>query len=422
MGKTHLKLGIMRLTDCAPLVIAKERGFFASEGVHVELVREASWATVRDKVAAGVLDGAQMLAAMPLAASLGLGGISRAVIAPLSLDLNGNAVTISNDLFQQIAGLTSGGNPDAMGTANALKQLIDAGKQKERAPYTFATVFPFSTHNYELRYWLAAAGINPDEDLNLITIPPPQMVSQLEAGKIDGFCVGEPWNSLAVQRGAGVMAVTNYEIWNNAPEKVFAVNRDWAEAHPETLQAVIRALIRSGRWLDDPAHRLEAVHVIAGESYIGAPTEALIPSMTGYYVRHRGLPAQPFADFNVFHRYAASFPWRSHAVWLVTQMYRWGQINTPLEIRKVAERVYRPDLYRQAASAAGVSVPPSDYKPEGIHAQAWETGGTTSPIAMGPDCFVDGAIFDSDRIVNYLDRQKIKNLRVSLDALAQFNQ
>lgn len=419
--KHHVQLGIMRLTDCAPLVIAKERGFFSGEGLHVELTREASWATVRDKVAAGVLDGAQMLAPMPLAATLGLGGISRPVIAPLSLDLNGNAVTISNGLYSQISAMRAGEEADATQTAEALKRLIDAGKQNGRAPYTFATVFPFSTHNYELRYWLASAGINPDEDLNLVTIPPPQMVAQLETGKIDGFCVGEPWNSLAVLRGAGAVAVINYEIWNNAPEKVFAVNADWAATHPETLQAILRALIRAGCWLDDPANRLEAVHVIAGESFIGVPTEAVLPSMTGQFRRKAGGAPSACPDFNVFHRYAAGFPWRSHAVWLTTQMYRWGQISIPLAIGKLAEKVYRPDLYRQAAAATGVAVPVNDSKLEGVHPAAWETAGVPSPIPMGPDCFADGAIFDPDRPMDYLDQQRVKNLRVSLDALSQFN-
>jgi len=421
LEKPNLRLGVMRLTDCAPLVIAKERGFFAAEDLSVELSLEASWANIRDKVVAGILDGAQMLAAMPVAATLGLGGISRPTIAPLSLDLNGNAVTVSNTLYGLLenADLSQGSRPIRM--AMALARLVDEGKRSGRAPFTFATVFPFSTHNYELRYWFASAGINPDEDLNLVTIPPPQMVAQLEAGKIDGFCVGEPWNTLAVQRGIGTVAVANYSIWNNAPEKVFAVNADWAAANPRTLQALLRALIQAGRWIDQPENRVETVHVIAGESHIGVPTEAIASSMTGQFQTRVGGEILSVPDFNVFFRYGAGFPWLSHAEWVVTQMYRWGQINAPLDIRRIAENVYRPDLYREAASSLGISVPACSRKTEGTHDTVWKLDGTLGPIEMGPDLFMDGKTFDPDRLVDYLRGQTVKNLRISLDALAQYN-
>lgn len=411
----------MRLTDCAPLVIAKERGFFAAAGLSVELSPEASWANIRDKVAAGVLDGAQMLAAMPIAATLGLGSISRPAIAPLSLDLNGNAVTVSNALYGMLESAASPQDSRPVRMAMAFAKLVDEGKRSGRAPFTIATVFPFSTHNYELRYWLASAGINPDEDLNLVTIPPPQMVAQLEAGKIDGFCVGEPWNTLAVQRGIGTVAVANHSIWNNAPEKVFAVNADWAAENPGTLQAILRALISAARWIDHPGNRTETVHVIAGESCIGVPTEAVTPSMSGRFHMRAGSEAVLLPDFNVFYRYAAGFPWISHAEWIVTQMYRWGQINTPLDIRKIAEKVYRPELYRQAAAKLGISVPVASRKTEGGHETGWQLDGTLGPIEMGPDLFMDGRTFDPAHLVDYLKGQAVRNLRVSLDSLAQYN-
>ncbi len=286
---------------------------------------------------------------------------------------------------------------------------------------TFAMVFPVSTHNYEIRYWMASAGIDPDRDVRLIVFPPPQMVANLRARNIMGYCVGEPWNERAVKLGIGRTLITNYEIWNNNPEKVFGVNLKWAEKNPQTHQAVIRGLIDAARWIDRPENRMEVVRMISKKSYVNAPVDVVKMSMTGTFQYAKKEQPRPLGDFNVFYRYAATFPWRSHAAWFITQMLRWGQIESPLSIKRTAESVYRPDLYRQAAKEMGIAYPTIDYKAEGGHAAPWILKDATKPIAMGPDLFLDRRRFDPDRLMAYLKGFEVDPLAVSLDSLAKLN-
>lgn len=421
LEKTSLKLGIIPLTDCAPLVIAKEKGYFRKHGLDVELSKEASWANIRDKVALGELDGAHMLAGMPLAATLGVGGVAKDTVTAFSMDLNGNGITVSNELYERMVAA----DPEAMKkrptTAAALKKVIDTDRKAGRAPMTFAMVFPVSTHNYEIRYWMASAGIDPDRDVRLIVIPPPQMVANLQSKNIVGYCVGEPWNQRAVEMGIGRSIVTNYEIWNNNPEKVFGVNREWADKHPNTHRAAVRALIEAAQWMDKPENRKEVVKIISAKSYVNAPEDVVDNSMTGTWRYTKAEPPVQMPDFNVFFRYAATFPWRSHAVWFLTQMVRWGQIEQPINFRKVAESVYRPEIYRQAAKELGIAAPTADYKPEGVNAKGWKLDKATSPIAMGPDMFFDGMSFDPAKPLDYLKGFKVHNMKVALDALAKAN-
>jgi nitrate/nitrite transport system substrate-binding protein len=283
-------------------------------------------------------------------------------------------------------------------------------------------VFPVSTHNYEIRYWMASAGIDPDRDVRLIVIPPPQMVANLQAGNIVGYCVGEPWNQRAVEMGIGHSVITNYEIWNNSPEKVFGVNRAWAEQHPNTHKAVIRALIEAAQWMDKPENRREVVKIIARKDYVNAPEEVVDNSMTGTWTYREPEGPVPLPDFNVFFRYAATFPWRSHAVWFLTQMLRWGQIEQPINFRQVAEAVYRSDIYREAAAELGIAVPTIDYKPEGIHAAPWQLLDASRTIDMGPDRYFDGMVFDPARPVDYLRGFDVSAMKVGLDALAWANE
>ena len=421
LEKTKLTFGIIPLTDCAPIVIAKEKGYFERYGLDVTVSKEASWANIRDKVAIGALDGAHMLAGMPIAASLGVGAVKKPTVTAFSMDLNGNGITVSNDLYARMMEA----DPEAMAerpvTARALKKVIEADKAAGKPPMTFAMVFPVSTHNYEIRYWMAAAGIDPDQDVRLIVIPPPQMVANLRANNIVGYCVGEPWNERAVQAGLGRTLITNYEIWNNNPEKVFGVNQEWAEANPNTHQAALMALIEAARWMDQPENRMEVVEIISRKSYVNAPPEVVKMSMTGTFKYVNDEAPRPLPDFNVFYRYAATFPWRSHAEWFITQMYRWGQIESAVDIQQVASSVYRPDLYRQAAKAVGVPYPTIDRKVEGTHAEPWVLTEASSPIAMGPDRFLDGRVFDPAKLVEYLEGFGAGAVTVSLDELARLN-
>lgn len=419
--KPRLVLGIVPLTDCAPLVVAREKGFFRAHGLEVTLSQEPSWANIRDKVAVGLLDGAQMLAPMPLAASLGIGALDTPMCTACTLDLNGNAITVSNALHARLCAA----DPEAMAqrpvSARALRRVIEADRRAGRARLTFAQVFPTSTHNYQLRYWLASAGIDPDRDVRLTVVPPPRMVAHLEAGHIDGYCVGEPWNAHAVQAGLGQVLITSYELWNNNPEKVFGVTRAWAERHPETHRAVVMALLEANAWLDRPENRLEAARLIAVPHYVDAPPESVSQSLTGAFRYAPRGPVAALADFNVFFRYAATYPWRSHALWFLSQMIRWGQLERPVNLEAVAREVYRADLYREAAAALGIAYPTVDAKPEGVHAGAWTLHEATAPIAMGADRFFDGRVFDPRRPLEYLGQFEVHHARLSAAALAGAN-
>ncbi len=421
LEKSKLTLGFIPLTDCAPLVVAAEKGYFKKYGLEAALSKEASWANIRDKVSIGELDGAHMLAGMPIAASLGVGALPKATITAFSMDLNGNATTVSNELYERMVKA----DPEAMKerplTARALKKVIDADKAGGKEPMTFAVVFPVSTHNYQLRYWLGSAGINPDQDLRLIVIPPPQMVANLKAGNIAGYCVGEPWNERAVETGIGRVLITSYELWNNNPEKVFGVNLEWHEKHPRTHQALIMALLEAAQWMDQPENRMEVVRLIAQKSYVNAPEDVVKMSMTGTFKYAQTEEPRPLPDFNVFYRYAANFPWRSHAAWFITQMYRWGQLEQPANILQAAASIYRPDLYRQAAKALALPYPTVDVKTEGGHAAGWTLNEATTPIAMGPDRFFDGGQFDPKKLGEYVTGFAVKNLKVAPDVLLKAN-
>ena len=409
--KSQLRLGLIPLTDCAPLVVALEQGFFQRHGLDVELSCEASWANIRDKVSIGALDGAQMLAAMPIAATLGLGALHRPMLTALSLGLNGNGITVSNALFARMCAIDGEAATQPIGSARVLKVLVDANRAAGHAPLTFAMVYPFSTHNYQLRYWLAAGGIDPDCDVRLVVVPPPRMVLNLEDGSIDGYCVGEPWNAFAVQRGVGRTLLTGYEVWNNGPEKVFGVTEQWAETHPHTHRALLRALLEAAQWLDAPENVATAVEMLSRSGYIKVPSDVLRMSMTGIYQYGNNHPSRPISDLNVFYRYAATFPWRSHAQWFLTQMIRWGQADPASDIKALARRVYRPDLYREVAQELELPFPTVDWKTEGTHDGAWILSQANAPIAMGADRFLDGATFDPVDPNAYLNSFAISRLQ-----------
>lgn len=421
LEKPRLSLGFIPLTDCAPLVIAQEKGYFARHGLEVELSKETSWANIRDKVSLGILDGAQMLAGMPLAIDLGLGPLQKPMTAALSLDLNGNAITVSTALYR----LMHAADPEAMHqrslSAQALKTVITRRRHENGPPLTFATVFPFSGHNYELRYWMAAAGIDPERDVRLCIIPPAQMVRELAAGNIDGYCVGEPWNTLAIRQGIGHSLISSYEIWNNRTEKVLGVTREWAEQHPRTHRALLCALLEAGQWLDDAANRLEAAELLAAGHYVNAPPSIVRLSLSGaFQYNPQELPGA-LPDFNVFHRYAANFPWVSHAVWLLSQMLRWGQIDQPLDLHQAAGAVYRPDIYREAATQLGLPTPAFDSKCEGTHDAAWQVQGIGGTLQLGADRFFDGRQFDPTRVFDYLNELPVNNCRVAPERLQALN-
>ncbi|MBY8315955.1 ABC transporter substrate-binding protein [Vibrio fluvialis] len=365
-----LKFGFIKLTDMAPLAVAYEKGFFEDEGLYVTLEAQANWKVLLDRVIDGELDGAHMLAGQPLGATIGI-GTKAEVITAFSMDLNGNAITVSNDTWAQMKPFLSKENDGKIVhpiKADALKPVVQQYRDQGK-PFNMGMVFPVSTHNYELRYWLAAGGINPGyyapqsgdnsgqlkADVLLSVTPPPQMPATMEAGTIKGYCVGEPWNQQAVFKGIGVPVVTDYEIWKNNPEKVFGVSKAWAEKYPNTHIRVVKALIRAAHWLDENnnANRSEAVAMLAKSQYVGADKEVIANSMTGTFEYEKG-DKREVPDFNVFFRHNATYPYYSDAIWYLTQMRRWGQIADAKSddwYMNIAKEVYRPDIYQQAAES-----------------------------------------------------------------------
>ena len=333
-----LTLGFIPLTDAAPLIVAKARGFFADEGLDVTLSREASWATVRDKVAVGALDGAHMLAPMTLAATAGQAGVSP-LIAPLSLGANSAAVTLSKALVGVLGADVSSPSMAAAGLA----QRIAEGRAGKQPPMTFAVVFPHSMHNYLLRYWLAGAGIDPDRDVRIVVTPPPRMVEQLSAGEVDGICVGAPWNTVAARADLGRLVFGASRFWPGAPDKVLGVTEAFASQDPARLQAVLRALVRAQAWADAPENRTELATLLAEPEHVGAERQAIIAALEA------GL---------VFQKDGAALPRLEHARWLLGQMRRWGQIGRGGDDESLAARVYRPDLALEAMAAAGLATDP----------------------------------------------------------------
>ncbi|MEO0513673.1 MAG: CmpA/NrtA family ABC transporter substrate-binding protein [Planctomycetota bacterium] len=397
LEKTDLHLGFVPLSDCAPLVAAYEKGFFENEGLQVTLCRERSWASIRDKTAFGVYDASQMLYPMPLASTMGVGGPEVTMVTALCLSLGGNAITVSESLHAEMRAAAEGETLTEMNSAAAIAQVI-AARQAEGAPaLTLGCVFPTSTHHYELRHWLKSAGVDCDLKVKLLVVPPPDMPDAMREGRIDGFCVGEPWNTMSVQRGWGRIVVTKHALWNNGPEKVLGVTRAWAEEHPATHQALLRAIIAAAAWCDEPDNREELSRMIASDRYVDVPLEAVRPSMLGELRFTQDGPPTECPDFMVFHRYAANFPWVSHGRWFLNQMADAGQIdgtdNPVASFDTLAAEVIQPALYRAACADLGLAYPMIDHKPEGVHTEKWSLTQATRPIVMGPDRLLNDQTF-----------------------------
>lgn len=366
LEKDELTFGFIKLTDMAPLAVAYEQGYFDDEGLFVSLEAQANWKVLLDGVISGTLDGAHMLAGQPLAATIGFGTESH-IITPFSMDLNGNGITVSNEIWEQMKPnipTMEDGHPQHPISASALKPVVEKYKSVGK-PFNMGMVFPVSTHNYELRYWLAAGDLHPgyyspadisgqiDADVLLSVTPPPQMPATMEAGTIYGYCVGEPWNQQAVIKGIGVPVITDYELWKNNPEKVFGISADFQKENPNTTLAVTKALIRAAIWLDenDNANRPAAVEILSRPEYVGADYEVIANSMTGTFEYEKG-DKRDVPDFNVFFRHHATYPFYSDAVWYLTQMRRWGQIAEPKPdswYDEIAKSVYKPEIYLEAA-------------------------------------------------------------------------
>src|SRR5262247_831621 len=278
---TQLHVGFIPVSDAAPLLIAVDKGFCAAEGLDVHLHREVSWSNVRDKLNIGLFDAAHLLAPVAIASSLGLGHVKVPIVAPFGLGVNGNAITVSPGLYADIAKAAEGDILDPMVSARALARIIAERRQSGEEPLTFGMTFPFSTHNYHLRFWMAAGGIDPDEDVRLVVLPPPYMVESLTSRQVDGFCVGAPWNSVAVDLGVGSILHFGCEILVHAAEKVLAVRAQWADENPDTLMRLVRAHQRAAAYIEDAGNRADVSAMLAAPNRIDVDAEVISRTLDG---------------------------------------------------------------------------------------------------------------------------------------------
>ena len=337
-----MRFGIIALTDCSPIVIAHEKGFFKKHGINATVIKGASWAAIRDSLSNGDIQATHMLIGMPLASTMGLlGSPKKAMIAPWMLNRNGQAISMRTSLKGRV-----GADP------KALKPLVDealaAGK-----PMTFAMTFPPGTHAMWMRYYLAAGGINPDKDVALVTIPPPQMIANMKVDKMDGFCVGEPWNARAIADGVGYTAITSQDMWKDHPEKVCAFTEEFAAKNPKTVRAVLRALYEASVWLDDLKNRPEQAEIVSRPTYINCPPELILGRLLGDYDYGDGRTKKD--EFYMhFHARDCNVPSPKYAVWWLTQFRRWGMVDGTPDYEGVARQVMRYDLYAEALKELGV--------------------------------------------------------------------
>lgn len=396
--------GFMPLLDSAVLVAAKEAGFAAGEGVDLTLVRETSWANIRDRMAVGHFQVAHMLAPMPIAANLGLTPLAVPTLAPIALGLGGNAVTVSNGLWSRMADEGAAPDLDPAAAGHALRRVITQRTGQGDAPLRFAVVHPFSGHNYELRYWLAACGIDPESEIEIVYVPPPLMADALASGAIDGYCVGEPWSTAATKASLGRIATVKAALWRSSPEKVLGVTAKWAEQEPDALAALLRAMGRSAQWCASPQNHGALAEMLAARAVIDRPAAWMQHGLSGNLdigggeIRHAEDFFVPFAK-------AATFPWKSHALWFYSQMVRWQQVAHSARNAAIARETYRPDIYRNALKPLGIALPAANAKVEGALVAPTPVGSAGASLTLGPDGFFDGALFDPDHLDAYIASQ-----------------
>ncbi len=386
-GTRTLRAGFIPLVDASVLIAAAEFGFASREGLTLDLVKDVSWANVRDRLAFRQFDIAHMLSPMPVASMLGLGSNPSPTITPFSLGRGGNAITLSTRLFDRMrdtAGLAE--TAGAMESAQALATVLRDMKARGEPLPTLAMTYPFSSHNYEFRYWLAAGGIDPDSDVKLVVVPPPLTSDALAAGAIDGFCVGAPWNMVASERGVGRIVAAKQDIWPSAPEKVIGMRPDWAESHPETVSRLIVALDAAARWCDQVSNHDALAEALADARYIAAPVHIIRHVLAGEFSLDARGNRRVIDDYFLFHGRFANYPRPSHALWIYSQMVRWGQAERSLNNARIAASAYRPDLYR---AALGPESTPDDAD---VRVEGNEDG----------DRFMDGHIFDPSHFADYV--------------------
>jgi len=398
---TELTIGFLPLVDACLPILAQEHGFAEAEGLELRLVKDMSWATVLDRLLYGHSDAAHLVAPLALAATLGRGRPAQPLSVPFVLGLNGNAVTLRCDLAERIAPHGTLADPKLAGAALA---EVAVERRSAGRPLRFGVVHRYSSHNYMLRYWLAGCGIRPDRDVEIVTVAPPFCADALESGEVDGICVGEPWNSVAVERGSGRIVLVTAQIWRRGVEKVLALREPVLEARRPDVEKLVRALVHAARHFIDPANWETNAAILARREYLDGSSHLIRRAISDQLLLERGGEPVHFPDFMFQYREAANFPWVSQAEWLYTQMVRWE--GTPFSAGEAARaaRVFRPDVYRSALLGTGEPLPGASSKVEGSLSRITSVGTQQGVMTLESNRFFDGLAFDPNNMEGYLAR------------------
>lgn len=395
---TPVSIAFLPLTDSAVLVAACEQGFAADEAIRLDLVRATSWATARDRLVFGQVQASHMLAPLALAVTLNLSQHPVDIAAPFKLNVNGNTLVMSPTFAAALEPDAASRVADPVATAHDFATAIGLHSRKP----VIGVVHRFSSHSLMLRYWLGFAGIDPDRDVTLRVLPPSLMVEAMRAGEIDGFIAGEPWGSLAVAEGLAEIVTIGPRIWQRGVEKVLAFRADWLDANPDTVDRLLRSLSRAAKWCDDPVNHPALAELLSRECYVDQPVEVILPALSGRIIPRRGEAPIVVPDAMIFHREAAGFPWRSQALWIYSQLVRWGMVEPSPENERRAADVFRSDVYRRALATSGEPMPGASMKVEGSIGAPLPVGTSRVALTLGPDRFFDGATFDPADIAGYL--------------------
>ncbi len=391
-------IAFLPLTDSAPLIAAREKGFAAEAGIDLILHKTTSWATLRDRLVYGQVQAAHMLAPLAIAVTLGLSQHPAALSAPFKLNVNGNALSMAPDFAAALDPDPAKRIADPIGAAHDFAAAIGLHRRKP----VIGIVHRFSSHALMLRYWLGFAGVDPDRDLVLRVLPPSLMAEAMRAGEIDGFIAGEPWSSVAVAEGLAEIVAVGSRIWQRGVEKVLAFRTDWMEGNPDTTDRLLIAMARSAAWCDDPANRDELSALLERPGYVGRPASVILPALEGQPVLQHGTPPVAVDDFLLFARESTNFPWRSQALWIYSQLVRWKMVEPSEATEQAAADVFRSDVFRRALAGAALPMPGASMKVEGSLSSPLAVGSNSGKLTLGPDKFFDGRIFDPSRITEYL--------------------
>ena len=374
----NIKFGMITLTDCSPIVIAHEKGFFKKHGINSVVAKGANWAAIRDSLASGDNQATHMLTGMPIASTMGLmGSPKKPMIIPWIINRNGQSISLATKFKGKV-----------QADPKALKPFVEEAKKKGE-PLTFAMTFPPGTHAMWIRYYLGSGGINPDKDISLITIPPAQMVANMKVSKMDGFCVGEPWNARVIADGTGFTSLNTQDIWKDHPEKACAFLAEFAEKNPKTVKAVIKALHEASVWLDKMESRVEQAQIVSKPTYINCPPEIILGRLQGHYDFGDGRKKDD-PNYMIFHDRNCNYPQIKYATWFLSQYRRWGFVEGAVDYEGIAKQVMRPDIYEAAMKEIGYAHGGANHEPETLF---------------------DGVKFDPANPEDYAKSFAVKNLK-----------